>query len=212
MSAILREVVRQNRVTHGIVYLQVSRGAAWRDHGFPADTAPALVVTARSQAPKAAARNDGVRVISRPDIRWKRVDIKTVGLLPNVLAKQAAVRAGAYECWMVDDDGFVTEGTATNAWIVTDSKELITREPSHSILNGITRRSVLEVARAANYRIVERAFSLEEALIAPEAFLTSTTSWVMPIIQIDDTTIGDGKPGELTRLLQAGYDAYMASL
>ena len=212
LKMIFREVVRRNRVIDGIIYLQISRGEAYRDHAFPEDPAPAIVVTARSQAPKAAARQAGVRVITTRDIRWERVDIKTIGLLPNVLAKQAAVRAGAYECWMVDGDGMVTEGTATNAWIVTDRKELITREPSHSILNGITRLAVLDLARSANYTIVERPFSLQEALDAPEAFLTSTTSWVMPIIQIDDTTIGSGAPGELTRHLQEGYDTYMDAI
>jgi len=212
LKAIFREVMRRNRVRDGIIYLQISRGEAWRDHAFPDDAAPALVVTARSQAPKAAARKEGVPVITTEDLRWKRVDIKTIGLLPNVLAKQAAVRAGAYECWMVDSDGMVTEGTATNAWIVSDQKELITREPSHTILNGITRRTVLEIARTANYRIVERAFSLAEALAAPEAFLTSTTSWVVPVIKIDDRQVGDGAPGELTRHLQEQYDAYTAAI
>ncbi len=212
LKAIFREIVRRNRVNDGIVYLQVSRGQAYRDHAFPQDATPALVITARSQAPKIAVRQEGVRVITTPDERWKRVDIKTVGLLPNVLAKQLAVRAGAYECWMVDVQGHVTEGTATNAWIVSDQKELITRQPSHSILNGITRQTVLEIAQSANYRIVERSFSLQEALEASEAFLTSTTSWVVPIIQIDDTRIGEGAPGELTRHLQAQYDAYTAAL
>jgi D-alanine transaminase len=212
LKAIFREVVRRNRVVDGIVYLQVSRGEAWRDHAFPADPTPAIVVTARSQAPKAAPRLQGVRVITAEDERWKRVDIKTVGLLPNVLAKEAAVRAGAYECWMIDGNGMVTEGTATNAWMVTAEKELITREPSHSILNGITRMTVLDIAKSANYKIVQRPFSLEEALAAPETFLTSTTSWVVPIIKIDDTQIGSGAPGELTRHLQEKYDSYTAAL
>lgn len=208
----MRETVRRNRVRNGIVYLQVTRGQATRDHQFPAAAEPGVVITARSQAPKASARAAGVRVITTPDIRWKRVDVKTVGLLPNVLAKQQAVEAGAYECWMIDSDGNVTEGTATNSWIVTAGKELVTRPASHSILNGITRLTVIDIAEREGYTVVERAFSLEEALAAPEAFLTSTTSWVMPVVQIDDTTIGDGTPGLLTRALQAAYDTYATAL
>lgn len=205
LRTVLREVVRRNRVRDGIVYLQITRGVAPRDHAFPQLALPSLVVTARSQAPKRAARESGIEVITVPDIRWKRRDIKSISLLPNVLAKQAAVEAGVYEAWMVDDDGSVTEGSATNAWIVTADKELVTRKADETILDGITRRTVRDLAVAEGYRFVERPFTVEEAQAAKEVFLTSTTSWVMPVVAIDGNSVGNGAPGELTRALQALY-------
>lgn len=208
MKQVLRETVRRNRVKNGIVYLQVSRGVARRDHAFPAHAESSFVVTARSQKPKTAPRSDGVAVVTTADIRWQRCDIKTVGLLPNVLAKQKAAEAGAYEAWMVAENGEVTEGTAANAWIVTGDREVVTRQPSHAILNGITRMTVRRIAEADGYRVVERPFSLKEALASEEAFVTSTTSHVMPVVRIDDATIGDGTPGPLTRVLQEKYNHY----
>ncbi len=208
LKRILRETVRRNRVRDGIVYLQVSRGVARRDHAFPAQRDSSLVVTARSTKPKSAALADGVVVVTTEDIRWKRCDIKTVGLLPNVLAKQRAVEAGAYESWMVTPDGDVTEGTSANAWIVTAGREVVTRPPTNAILNGITRRTVRAIAEREGYAVVERVFSLDEARAAAEAFLTSTTSQVMPVVGIDDTPVGDGRPGPLTAALQADYAAH----
>ncbi len=208
LKQILRETVRRNRVRDGIVYLQISRGVARRDHAFPAGAKSALVATARTMAPKSAVRIAGVRVVTAADIRWKRCDIKTVGLLPNVLARQQAVEAGAYETWMIAEDGRVTEGTSANAWIVTAEREVVTRPPTGAILNGVTRQTVRAIAEEAGYRVVERPFALEEALNAAEAFLTSTTAHVMPVVRIDDTTVGTGRPGPLTAALQARYDAY----
>ena len=208
LKQILRETVRRNRVRDGIVYLQISRGVARRDHAFPAGAKSALVATARTMAPKSAVRTAGVRVVTAADIRWKRCDIKTVGLLPNVLARQQAVEAGAYETWMIAEDGRVTEGTSANAWIVTAEREVVTRPPTGAILNGVTRQTVRAIAGEAGYRVVERPFALEEALNAAEAFLTSTTAHVMPVVRIDDTTVGTGRPGPLTAALQARYDAY----
>lgn len=208
LKHILRETVRRNRVRNGIVYLQVSRGVARRDHAFPAHRDSSLVVTARSTVPKAAARAGGVSVVTTEDIRWKRCDIKTVGLLPNVLAKQKAVEAGAYEAWMIAADGAVTEGTSANAWIVTVGREVVTRPPTSAILNGITRRTVRAIAEREGYTVVERVFSLDEALAAAEAFLTSTTAQVMPVVRIDGTPVGEGRPGPLTAALQAHYDAH----
>ncbi len=208
LKHILRETVRRNRVRDGIVYMQVSRGVARRDHAFPAHRDSSLVVTARSTAPKSAARAGGVSVVTAEDIRWKRCDIKTVGLLPNVLAKQKAVEAGAYEAWMVTPDGDVTECTSANAWIVTAGREVVTRPPTNAILNGITRRTVRAIAEREGYTVVERVFTLDEALAAIEAFLTSTTSQVMPVVQIDGRPVGAGRPGPLTAALQALYDAH----
>jgi D-alanine transaminase len=212
LSQILREVIRRNLVKDGIVYLQVTRGVAKRDHPFPKDAEPALVITARPQRPaRVEAMGEGIAVITVPDIRWKRRDIKTTSLLPNVLAKQQAREAGAFEAWMVEEDGTVTEGTSTNAWIVTRAGELVTRAPSEAILNGITRLAVLELAQEEGLKLVERPFTVEEALAAREAFLTSTTSYVLPVVAIDGHKVGDGRPGRFGRRLREIYiEDYMA--
>jgi D-alanine transaminase len=206
LKLVLRETVRRNRLHGGIVYIQISRGVAPRDHGFPKDVAPSLVVTARriKGAPKQAV-NDGIGVISTRDIRWERADIKSTSLLPNVLAKQAAREAHAFEAWLVDDKGFVTEGSSTNAWIVTRNGELVTHPADKAILNGITRLGVLAAARRQGLKIVERPFTLEEARNAKEAFLSSTTSHVLAVVSIDGKAVGNGHPGETTLALRKGY-------
>lgn len=204
----MREVIRRNRVEDGIVYVQVSRGVAPRGHAFPAGARPALVITAKRVQPNFAQMEKGVAVVTLPDIRWKRRDIKTVNLTANVLAKQQALDAGAYDAWLVGEDGMVSEGTASNAWIVTQDRELITHTPDYRILNGITRLSVKALAEKEGYRFVERPFSKAEALAATEAFITGTTSWVTPVIQIDGQAVGSGQPGPLTRALQRRYAAY----
>jgi D-alanine transaminase len=208
ITFILKEVVRRNRVRDGIVYLQITRGVAPRDHQFPADPNAAMVVTARNAAPKVAQREAGIRVISTPDIRWKRCDIKSVSLLPNVLAKQKAIEGGAYEAWQIDEDGNVTEGSATNAWIVTKDGEIVTRQTDEAILSGVTRLAVLELAKRDGISLVERPFSLEEAKSAKEAFLTSTTSNVMPVIEIDGSPVGNGHPGTVTQALSELYERF----
>lgn len=208
---VLREVLRRNRVQNGIVYVQVNRGIAPRDHFFPKNAVPTLVITARRGGTGTApAQQDGVRVITAPDIRWKRCDIKTIGLLPNVLARQQAREAGAFEAWFVSPEGMVTEGAATNAWIVTKTGELVTRPTDNKILPGITRATVAKVARQSGVKLKERPFSLKEAKAAREAFITSTTSFVTPVVKIDATTVGNGKPGPLTRKLQHWYRTYLA--
>lgn len=210
LSVVLREMVCRNRL-HGLgsVYVQVTRGVAPRNHAFPAGVAPVLVMTARAlPAFDLQAARRGVSVIVVADDRWRRPDIKSVSLLPNVLAKQQAVEAGAYEAWLLDADGRITEGTASNAWIVTRDDELVTRQADHSILGGITRSSLLRLAAAHGIRLVERPFSLEEARQATEAFLTSTTSWVKPVVRIDGRPVGDGAVGPLTERLLAWYAEY----
>lgn len=202
----MREVIRRNRVGEGIVYLQISRGVAPRSHAFPkAGTSPALVITAKRLAPNLAQMEKGIAVVTLPDIRWKRRDIKTVNLTANVLAKQQALDAGAYDAWLVDDAGMISEGTASNAWIVTKGKELVTHTPDYRILNGITRLAVKALAEKEGYQFVERPFAKAEALGAVEAFITGTTSWVTPVITIDGKTIGSGQPGPLTKALQRLY-------
>jgi len=212
LRAVLREVVRRNGVDEGIVYLQVTRGAAPRDFAFPAAARPSLVVTARRKRlvdPRLL--EAGVRVITIPDIRWSRPDIKTVSLLPNALGKQRAKEAGAYEAWQVDRDGNVTEGTSSNAWIVTASGEVVTRQADRGILNGVTRTGLLHLIEALQLRLLERPFSVAEAKSAREAFLTSASNFVIPIVRIDDTVIGEGVPGPVTRRLIEAYVGYAAA-
>jgi len=199
---IIDEVVRRNLVKNGIVYMQITRGAAPRNHAYPTDAEPALVVTARKSKPFDEFDFDaGLGVITIPDIRWKRKDIKSVSLLPNVMGKQQAVDAGCYEAWQVDTDGFVTEGIATNAWIVTKSGELVTRQATTSILNGITRLTMLDFIGDLDIKLVERPFTVAEALDAAEAFLSSSNSPIRGITHIDGQTIGDGTVGPVTRQL-----------
>lgn len=211
LKLVMRELIRRNGVGTGSLYLQVSRGVAPRDHAFPKKPPrPALVMTTRHGKPQnKALLEKGAAAITIPDIRWERCDIKSVALLPNILGKQQAHEAGAYEAWQVAADGTVTEGTSTNAWIVTKDGELVTRQLSHAILAGITRQSVLKIAAEAQVKFVERPFTVAEAKQAREAFLTSTTSFVLPIVTLDGDTIGDGKPGALAKRLRELYFAYM---
>src|SRR3954447_2080447 len=208
LSMVLRETVSRNRVRDGIVYLQVTRGVARRDHAFPAaGTLPSVVVTAKNYDldKNELAAADGIPVISVPDNRWDRVDIKSVGLLPNVLAKQAAREAGAKEAWFVDPKGFVTEGSSTNAWIVTRDGAVVTRAAEHGILRGITRTVVLEVIADHGLKLEERAFTMDEAYAAREAFITSATQFVTPVVQIDGRPVGNGAPGLIASALRRDY-------
>jgi D-alanine transaminase len=208
LEVVLRETVRRNRVGDGFVYIQVTRGQARRDHAFPTPAVrPSVVVTSRPLdfAAIEAKAAKGVSVITQPDNRWGRCDIKTVGLLPNALAKQAAREAGAYEAWLVDDLGLVTEGSSTNAWIVDREGRLRTRDTNANILRGITRASLIDTARAAGVEVFEQPFSVEEAKAAREAFLTSASAFVMPITAIDGNKVGDGRPGPVTAKLRSLY-------
>ncbi len=202
------ETVRRNRVRNGLAYLQVTRGVAKRDHPFPPAGLPqTVIITARriDRAKADAAAEAGIAVITAPDQRWARCDIKTTALIANVLAKQAAREAGAYEAWLVDDDGLVTEGSSSNAWIVTGDGVLVTRSLSHAILPGITRASVLQLASARQLKVEERAFTPAEARAAREAFITSAGSFVLPVVRIDGQAIGEGRPGPITQALRADY-------
>lgn len=208
LRVILREVIRRNRVRDGLVYLQVTRGVARRDHAYPPpDTPPALVVTAKSiaRAKGDALATEGVAVITLPDNRWARVDIKSVGLLPNAIAKQKAKDAGAREAWFVDRDGFVTEGASTTAWIVTKEGALVTRPNSTDILPGITRITATEVARRQGLKVEERKFTVEEAKTAREAFMTAASTIVMPIVRIDGAPVANGHPGSVATQLRAAF-------
>jgi D-alanine transaminase len=207
LAIVLRETITRNRVRDGTVYVQVTRGTAKRDFPFPAGAEPSLVVTARSndrdRIEQMAA--EGIAVITVPDIRWQRVDIKSVALLPNVLAKQAARDQGAREAWLVDAQGRITEGASSNAWIVSRDGKLITRQLGHDILPGITRSVVLDLVRARGLALEERAFTVDEAYAAREAFVTSASQTVMPVVRIDGRPVGNGAPGLLATALRRDY-------
>ncbi len=208
LAVVMRETIRRNRVRNGIVYLQVTRGEMRRDFPFPpAGTRPTIVVTARShdnaKLEKLAA--EGISVVTMPDIRWQRVDIKSVALLPNVLAKQAAREQGAREAWLVDAKGFVTEGGSSNAWIVSADNKLITRPLDTGILPGITRSVVVDLIAREGLTFEERAFSVEEAYAAREAFVTSASQLAMPVVRIDGRPVGNGAPGPIAAALRRDY-------
>ena len=206
LGLVMREVVRRNRVTTGLLYLQVTRGQAPRDFPFPAgDVSPTLVCLARrvDDAKRQARAEKGISVVTAPDIRWGRCDIKTVMLLPAVLAKEGAAEAGAQEAWLVDRDGFVTEGASSNAWILDASGTLRTRPTGNAILPGVTRRTLLDVLSREKIPLEERAFRVEDALHSREAFITSASGTIMPVVSINSTPIGDGRPGPLSRKLRS---------
>jgi D-alanine transaminase len=208
LKLVMGEMIAKNRIADGFLYMQVTRGAVRRDHIPPADgPRPTLIMTMRPQ--DMAGLNNrmekGIAVSTQPDIRWGRCDIKTVQLLPNLLAKQAARKTGAFEAWLVDDDGYVTEGSSTNAWIVDKDGTVITRDLSNAILPGVTRRIILEALAEAQIKVVERKFTVAEAKAAQEAFLSSATGAAVPVVTIDGQTIGNGVPGALTRRIRELY-------
>ena len=205
---VLHETARRNRVTEGSIYLQITRGAARRDHPFPAAaTRPTVVAIARPADFSAmeARANRGVGVLTQPDIRWGRCDIKTVGLLPNVLAKQAAREAGAFEAWLVDADGYVTEGSSTNAWIIDAEGRLRTRDVGANILRGITRHSLIALAQELQLQVLEAPFTVADAKAAKEAFFTAASAFVTPVTSIDGVMIADGRPGPISLRLRTLY-------
>ena len=200
-----KELVARNDLDEGIVYLQITRGPADRDFAYPAEPKPTLVMFTQKKAlvdnPLAAR---GITVITVPELRWRRRDVKTVGLLAASMAKQAALDAGADDAWMVED-GFVTEGSSNNAYIVTRGGVVVTRHLGNEILHGITRATVLRLARERQITIEERPFTVEEAKSAAEAFITSASSFIIPVVGIDGETIGDGRPGPITGRLRDIY-------
>ena len=211
LIVIFNEVVSRNRVKDGIVYVQMTRGVAKRDHAFPETSINSIVVTARG-TPRHSHTiiEKGVEVITVPDIRWKRCDIKSVSLLPNILAKQQAREAGAYEAWMIDESNHITEGSSTNAWIVERSGALVTRQLDNAILSGITRMIITDLAMRQKRHLVKRPFTVQEATDAAEAFLTSTTSSVTPVIRINGIPVGEGIPGPVTRALYDLYEMHLS--
>lgn len=205
LIAAQQKLVELNDVKEGLLYLQVSRGVADRDFPYPDHNDSSLVMFTQTKNltdnPKALT---GLSIISVPDIRWKRRDIKSVGLLAPCMAKQAALDAGADDAWMIED-GHITEGTSNNAYIVLPGNKIKTRHLGSEILSGITRTAVLKFAREANFEVVEEPFTMDEVLQASEAFITSASTFVMPVVSIDGKPIGAGKPGPVSQQLRKIY-------
>lgn len=214
VTAIMREVVGRNHIKKGTVYIQVGRGVAPRNHSFPTrNTKPSVVITAKHGAgPSEAVAQAGVKVIVQPDIRWGRVDIKSVGLLANSLAKQAAVEVQAFEALLVREDGTVTEASTSNVWLVTKNKTIVTHPATNKILSGITRATVMQLAASAGYKVEERVFTLDDVYAAKEIFLTGTTTFVLPVVRVDERSIANGEPGEISLHLRQLYVDYVNGL
>jgi D-alanine transaminase len=205
LAIVVREIMVRNKIQNGYIYVQATRGVAPRDHVFPCPAVrPSLIVTARHVNPEKGAllAQKGISVITTPDLRWKRCDIKSISLLPNVLARQLAHESGAYEAWLVDSSNMITEGAASNAWIVSANGTIVTRHLDHAILRGITRTTLIEIIAAQGLKLEERKFSVNEALAAWEAFVTGATTLVMPVVRIDGKVIGQGVPGSITLKLR----------
>ena len=210
LLSVLHETLRRNRLANALLYVQVTRGAAPRNHVFPKRARPSLVVTVRRPAfPGEREREEGVGVITEPDLRWGRCDIKSISLLPNVLARQSAAAAGCREAWLVDRAGIVTEGSASNAYIVDAAGRLITHPLNERILGGVTRSVILELARQDGIEVVEQPFSLDQAHGAREAALSSTSSWLLPVTSIDGRPVSNGMPGHVVRRLMGLYAGYL---
>lgn len=210
---VLKQMIRRNRLREGMVYFQVTRGVAQRNHPFPENTPSSFVVTARPNhgvQPDAVA--NGVRVISCPDMRWARRDIKSIALLPNVLAKQKAYTVGAQEAILVTEDGMVTEGSASTMWMVDAEGQIVTHPLGPSILPGTVRQRMILLAKQAGYRVVERPFSLDEAKAAREVFYSSSTNYAVSAVQIDDQVIGNGAPGLVVSALRQAYIDFTATI
>ncbi|MGO4565634.1 D-amino-acid transaminase [Rhizobium sp. 2YAF20] len=208
LVVVICQTLRRNRVRNGMFYLQVTRGVARRDHVFPADGTPSsIVVTAKSTDQSAIARKNafGIKAITVRDNRWDRVDIKSVGLLPNALARQQAKEAGAQEAIYVDHNGMVKEGAATNVWIVDADGKLVTRPAEHGILRGITRTTLIDIAAKLGLPLEERFFSVEEMMASREVFVTAATSICFPIVSIDGQAIANGHPGSVSQKIREAF-------
>ncbi len=214
LKMVVRETIRKNRLKAAIIYIQISRGIAPREHSYHAGLKPVLVVTARplDTSRRQQIHKQGIAVISVPDQRWARCDIKSIALLPNILARQSALKQGAQEAWQVNSAGFITEGAATNAWMIDKQNRLYTHPANAAILNGIMRRTILNLAKEAGLQLVEQAFSTAQAQRAAECFATASTMSIFPVVSLDGKKIGDGKIGRHTaQLIAACERAYAQS-
>lgn len=213
LEVVTFELLRRNRLKSGCIYLQITRGVAKRDHPFPKKPVePAIVMTVTEpKTPSLKERTEGVHAITYPDIRWLRRDIKSISLLPNVLAKQAATEAKVREAWLYTEKGIFTEGSSTNIYIVDAKGTVITHPANEMILGGVTRDSILKLAKKAGIKVLEKPFTLADIKKAKEAFLTSTTAMVLPVVKIDRIVIGSGKPGKIVTKLQSLYAAHISN-
>jgi D-alanine transaminase len=208
LQFIMRELLRKNRLSNANIYIQITRGVVRRDFAFPAEEIPqSIILTAWPMSFNQEIK--GIHVITTPDLRWKRRDIKSVALLPQVLAKQKAYNQGCTEAWMIDDSGYITEGSSSNAWIIDDKGKLITRGLNNEILNGVTRTAIFEICHDLNIEIEERTFKVEEAYQASEAFCSSATALIKPVLSIDKHSIGNSKPGKITQEIYKRYRDYV---
>ncbi len=210
LSLVIENLVFRNRVEEGICYLQISRGIAPRNHAFPVKNRQSIVLTTRRSdpSPGQAGRN-GVKVITLPDQRWGRRDIKSVSLLPNILAKEQAVKEGAFEAWLIKENGTITEGSHSNAWLINSLGQIITHPANQEILDGITRKRIIEIICREGMEIVESGFNVDELPAARETFLTSTSSFVVPVTQINEIMVSNGEPGPITMRIR---DLYLQSI
>ena len=206
----IRNLIHKNNIKNGLIYLQITRGVAERDFKFPKNVQSSIVITAKNISMESyfSKFENGIKVKTTADLRWKRVDIKTLNLLPPVLAKQKAVESGCDEAWMIDSDGYITEGSSSNAWILIQDK-LITTPATTSILKGITRTSLIKALKKNNIKLVEKRFKKQDIKKANEAFITSATQFVMPVIKVDNILVGKGKVGKYAYLFK---DAYMRAI
>ena len=211
---LIRECLRRNGLTNAGIYIQITRGQAKRDFKFPAPNTPQSLVIIASpfNFDGNLAVINGVRVKTLQDIRWKRRDVKSIALLPQALAKQEAIDSGVDDAWMLDGEGYVTEGSASNAWIITKDGTLVTRPVSHDILRGVTRTAIEKICSEMQIKIEERLFTPQEAYEASEAFTSSATALITPVVEIDGHQIGDGKPGKMAHRLYEEYRAYVDGL
>lgn len=206
IESIQKELIQLNKVDEGVVYIQVTRGVADRDFAYPKDSSPTLVLfTQEKKIINSHIADAGIEIITTEDIRWRRRDIKTVALLAASMAKMIAIGKGADDAWLVDKEGNITEGSSCNAYIINDNNTIITRHLSNDILHGITRKAVLQLADTIDMQVKERPFSVKEACQAKEAFITSASSFVLPVVKINNYVLGDGKPGPITNRLRSLY-------
>ncbi len=211
LEKITRKLMKENGLADAVMYLQITRGVAKRDHRFPNPApVPSVVMTvSKPSLPTDEQYTKGVDVITYPDIRWKRRDYKTISLLPNVIARQKAEDEGVMEAVFVEDNGVITEGSSTNFFIIDDKGNIKTHPANESILGGVTRNGVIKAAKGGKLKVVEKAFFLDDAMNAKEAFITSTTKHVLPVVKIDGKKIGNGKPGVITKQLIDLYKCYI---
>jgi len=207
IKKIINKLIKLNNVINGYVYIQITRGVAERKHEFPKKYKPTTIIFTKNLNVDKKIYKKGVKIITIPDLRWLRRDIKTTSLLPNVLSKQLAVEKNAFESWLIDN-GNITEGSASNAWIIKSSNTIITHPANTKILKGVTRDTVIKILKKNNFNVKEKPFNLIEAKNAKEAFLTSSTLSVLPVVKIDNYNISNGKPGDITKKIMYLYNNY----